>query len=398
MSEFTQLHLEDMADIRVSNVDKKTFSHEESVRLCNYMDTYSNNVIRDSFSMMHASASKSEISRFELIAGDVVITKDSESPNDIAVPVYIGEYQTDFPMLCGYHQALLRPKSGKIHGEFLCHLLRHTEVNNHFAKLATGSTRFGLSLESIHKLPLFLPALEEQKRIAEILSAVDEQIETYQTLLDKQTLIAKGLQAEISEMDCEWVKLQEHFDIQSGTTPSRAREDYYGEGTPWVKTLDLDERALFKTDEYLTEIALAECKPRVVPAESVLVAMYGGWEQIGRTALLGRDCCTNQAISSILPGDAEDWDMRFVFHSLKALRYKWRRYGVSTRKDPNITKADVCSFLIPMPKLSEQTNIAERLESAFALIDEYKTVMKKSKALKNALMHDLLTGKTRVPC
>ena len=66
-------------------------------------------------------------------------------------------------------------------------------MNNHFAKLATGSTRFGLSLESIHKLPLFLPALEEQKRIAEILSAVDEQIESIRIGIQKYQKIEAGL-------------------------------------------------------------------------------------------------------------------------------------------------------------------------------------------------------------
>lgn len=293
--------------------------------------------------------------------------------------------------------AVIRGIDGVSDSGFIAQCLFHSSIERQINQLVTGSNYPAITVGNVKRLLLPRFTIGEQKRIAEVLSAVDEQIEIYQSLMEKQELIAKGLQADISEMKCDWVQLGNHFEIQSGTTPSRARENYYGEGMPWVKTLDLCERELFNTDEYLTETALQECKPRVVPVKSVLVAMYGGWQQIGRTALLGRECCTNQAISSILPGDCAAWDMRFVFHSLKALRYKWRRYGVSTRKDPNITKADVSSFNVPMPEISEQISIADRLDAAFCLIDEYKTLIEKSTELKSALMSDLLTGKTRVP-
>src|SRR3954447_21296221 len=106
----TPLHV--LADVLVSNVDKKTFPGETPVRLCNYSDVYSNDYVTNSLQFMKASAGKAEISRFALSRGDVVITKDSESPDDIGVPAVVTE---DVELLvCGYHLAILRPRNGAI--------------------------------------------------------------------------------------------------------------------------------------------------------------------------------------------------------------------------------------------------------------------------------------------
>ncbi len=83
--------LRDLAEIRVSNVDKKVHSTEKPVRLCNYMDVYSNEYVTNKIQFMEASATAAEIDRFSLNEGDVVITKDSETPDDIGIPAVIAE-------------------------------------------------------------------------------------------------------------------------------------------------------------------------------------------------------------------------------------------------------------------------------------------------------------------
>ena len=79
MSDWRQVQLGQIADVRVSNVDKKTFAGETPVQLCNYMDVYSNNYISSNLSFMAASATIAEIARFKVELGDVLITKDSET-------------------------------------------------------------------------------------------------------------------------------------------------------------------------------------------------------------------------------------------------------------------------------------------------------------------------------
>jgi type I restriction enzyme M protein len=75
-----------VSDIRLSNVDKKTTAGEDSIKLCNYLEVYRNRYITENLQFMDATAKESERLRFELQLGDVLITKDSETPTDIAVP------------------------------------------------------------------------------------------------------------------------------------------------------------------------------------------------------------------------------------------------------------------------------------------------------------------------
>ncbi|WP_186150146.1 restriction endonuclease subunit S [Burkholderia gladioli] len=102
-----------------------------------------------------------------------------------------------------------------------------------------------------------------------------------------------------------WViaPIGEIFDTSSGTTPPRAMYDrYFRNGTiPWVKTLDLNNSEIHLTDEAVTDVALSETSLRIYTEGSVLVAMYGGFNQIGRTGLLRIPGSVNQAVTAILP-------------------------------------------------------------------------------------------------
>ena len=109
--------LHEIAEVRFSNVDKKSKSGEKRVRLCNYTDVYNNEYLIGDEAFMKATATDSEIYQFSIERGDVMITKDSETPDDIGVPaVFIGEPDG---IVCGYHLALLRPDKTKINPIFL---------------------------------------------------------------------------------------------------------------------------------------------------------------------------------------------------------------------------------------------------------------------------------------
>ena len=83
---WTEVPLSDVSEIRVSNVDKKTNMGEIPVRLCNYIDVYNNEYITASLDFMEATATPSELARFSVEVGDVMITKNSETPDDIGRP------------------------------------------------------------------------------------------------------------------------------------------------------------------------------------------------------------------------------------------------------------------------------------------------------------------------
>lgn len=155
--------LKHVADVRFSGVDKHSHDHEIPVRLCNYTDVYKNDKITDDMDLMRATATAGEIARLTLKAGDVIITKDSETPDDIAVPAWVPEGLPG--VVCAYHLGLLRPDPGRIEGEFLFRAIGSARIAEQFHVLATGVTRFALGKHDVKNAVITLPPVEEQKAI-----------------------------------------------------------------------------------------------------------------------------------------------------------------------------------------------------------------------------------------
>ncbi|CDG52293.1 Type I restriction modification DNA specificity domain protein [Halomonas sp. A3H3] len=181
--EWFQHPLAEVAKVIVSPVDKKSNPGEQPVHLCNYIDVYYNTRINKRMSFMEATAKDSEIEKYTLNLGDVVITKDSETPGDIAVPALVAEDLDG--VVCGYHLAILRPKPSKLKGSFLNYLLSMPKTRYYFFSLATGATRFGLSVGAIHNAELTLPPVPEQEAIAELLTVSDDEFEVISQRLDR---------------------------------------------------------------------------------------------------------------------------------------------------------------------------------------------------------------------
>lgn len=152
-----------IADVRFSGVDKHSHDHETPVRLCNYTDVYKNDRITDDMDLMRATATAAEIARLTLKAGDVILTKDSETPDDIGVPAWVPE---DLPgVVCAYHLGLLRPVPDRVLGEFLFRAIGSARTAQQFHVLATGVTRFALGKHDVKNAVIALPPIEEQKSI-----------------------------------------------------------------------------------------------------------------------------------------------------------------------------------------------------------------------------------------
>ena len=178
MNKWHQLRLKDVADVKLSNVDKKTNSNEIKISLCNYTDVYKNDFINADKvkDFMIATCNENEFEKFILREGQVAITKDSETRNDIGVSTYIKENLDN--VVLGYHLALLTPINSKLNGRFLHYWLNSKQSKKYFENNAGGSgQRCTLTLDIIKSIPLNLPSLSIQKEIALTLSSLEEKIE-----------------------------------------------------------------------------------------------------------------------------------------------------------------------------------------------------------------------------
>lgn len=178
--------LKSFASVQLSNVDKKSAEGQDAVRLSNYVDVYYNERIDDGIDFMPATATTEQIRRFSLQAGDVLITKDSETWTDIAVPAVVSE---DLPgVLCGYHLAHIKP-DGHCDGRFLSRIFAAVGPRDQYHIAANGITRFGLTGDSIRAGVFAFPPLPEQRAITAFLdhetAKIDALIAKVQEAIDR---------------------------------------------------------------------------------------------------------------------------------------------------------------------------------------------------------------------
>ena len=170
--------LGEIATVEISGVDKKIKDGEKKIRLCNFVDVYYNWAItivqHDSF--MPATARPNEISKFQLRKGQVALTKDSETRDDIGISTYIADDFDD--VILGYHCALITPQRNILDGSYLNAILHTEYAKKYFACNASGSgQRYALSVEALNSFPVPKIPLSEQKQIGEIFSSLDKKME-----------------------------------------------------------------------------------------------------------------------------------------------------------------------------------------------------------------------------
>ena len=186
--------LGDIATLEISGVDKKIKDGEEDIRLCNFVDVYYNWAItmarHDSF--MLATARPNEISKFQLKKGQVALTKDSETRDDIGISTYIADDFDD--VILGYHCALITPNKDILDGRYLNALMHTDYAKKYFACNASGSgQRYALSAETLNSFPVPVIPLQKQKQIGEIFSALDKKIELNKQINQNLEAMAKQL-------------------------------------------------------------------------------------------------------------------------------------------------------------------------------------------------------------
>lgn len=166
--------LRSLADLVNSNVDKKSYDGQEVVHLCNYTDVYYNDRITSELPFTLATASKSEISRFELRRGDVIITKDSEDPSDIGIPTFVPEAIPG--TICGYHLTIIRCHE-EVMPQYIFYSIKSHSNRARFYAETPGVTRFGLDQNTIKGVSVILPPMDEQISIVAWLNKATARID-----------------------------------------------------------------------------------------------------------------------------------------------------------------------------------------------------------------------------
>ena len=310
----------------------------------------------------------------------------------------------DYVASTGYAQ--LRAKDS---ADFLFQAVHVDDFVDRVIAKCTGSSYPAINSSDLADVSLAIPGPEEQQKIANCLSSMDDLIAAQARKLDALKTHKKGLMQQLFPREGETVPrlrfpefqnagewerktLKDIAEVSSGSTPLRSNPEFFTEGSiPWVKTTDLNNSFIIETEEKITPKARA----RINPAGSVLVAMYGGFNQIGRTGCLSVSAATNQAIS-VLVVDRKVALFVYVLAWMNAKVEDWKRIASSSRKDPNITGSDVAKFPITFPETQEQKRIADCLTSLDDLIAAQTQKLQILKTHKKGLMQQLFPSPEEV--
>jgi len=194
MNNWVETTLSQVSEVKLCNVDKKTNKDEIEVRLCNYMDVYKNPFINanKAKTFMIATCNKSELDNFKIKEGQVAITKDSEKRDDIGISTYMAESFDD--VVLGYHTALITPEKGSLSGKFLNYWFNTKFAKVYFENNAGGSgQRCTLPIDIIKSIPLKLPPIYLQEKIASIFYNIDSKIELNNRINSELEAMAKTI-------------------------------------------------------------------------------------------------------------------------------------------------------------------------------------------------------------
>ncbi len=416
--------LRDIADIRVSNVDKKSHTAETPVRLCNYMDVYANDYITNETDFMQASASPAEIERFSLQRGDVIITKDSETPDDIGVPAVVSDEIEN--LVCGYHWCLIRPNNGDLNSVYLAKQLTTSKFAGYFAIHASGSTRFGLPIGAIENIDLPFPPKPEQTKIAEILSTVDQAIEQTEALIAKQQRIKTGLMQDLltrgidENGNLRSEETHEFKDSPLGRIPVEwdlselayafaevPRNGIYkppnqiGSGTLLIgQTSFTKERRIDYRFARRTIVSPSELKAYQLRNHDILVTrVFATVDGVGLPILVTDlpEAAVYESNMLRLRVDSAKFNPTLLFHWLRSSAIRKRvtaSVNASNQTSINQTVLNALPALV-IPS-DEQDNIVAAISAQETYLNDLARNLEKLRSLKTALMQDLLTGKVSV--
>ncbi|KAE9636232.1 restriction endonuclease subunit S [Defluviitalea raffinosedens] len=344
-----------------------------------------------------------------LNTGDVVFADASEDYEGIGKSVVIINDNNE-KFVAGLHTIVAKDKIKKLHTLYKKYCFSTTQVRKQFVKLATGATVYGISRSNIKNIKILVPSIEEQKKIASILSSVDKQIEITDNLIEKtkelkkglmQRLLTKGIghsrfkDTELGKIPEEWeiLRIKDVGDTISGGTPSRSHKEYYENGTiPWLKTGELNQKYIFDSEEKITEKAVLKSSAKLIPINSVLIAMYGA--TIGKVSISKRELTTNQACCAIICKE-EILSYEYLYYILSFNKENLIELGAGGAQ-PNISQMIIKEYKIAVPSIKEQEKIATILSSVDEQIEQYELKKEKLQKLKKGLMQKLLTGKIRV--
>ena len=314
--------------------------------------------------------------------------------------------------------ALVAIRAGWSH-VFCQQVISSSATRKRLEQTMNGSALQEIPIASLRAFKIQAPqSLNEQRTIAETLSDVDALLGALDRLIAKKRDLKQAAmqqlltgqtrlpgfapanprfqQTDVGMIPDDWqlTRIGDVASVSAGGTPSRTVARYWKGGVPWITTSQVDFNIVTQADQFISEDGLKNSPAKLLPPGTLLMALYGQGKTRGKVATLGISATTNQACAAISLGG--DVSRDFVFRYLIS-QYDFIRNLSNTGNQENLNGVIVKSIPLPLPPtVAEQTAIAAVLSD----MDEELTALElrraKTRALKQGMMQELLTGRTRL--
>ena len=267
-----------------------------------------------------------------------------------------------------------------------------------------------------------LPSLSEQVQIACFLdretAKIDARVAEQRRLMDllkekRQAVIShavtRGLnpEAPLTPSGIEWIgDVPKHWDIgslgylasiQTGSTPDRAKPEYWDGDIPWLKTGELNYQRIVDSEERITEAGLANSAAKMAEVGTLMMAMYGQGVTRGRVAILGIRAAYNQACAAIAFGPRLCNDYARYFF---VMAYRFIRDTGNETSQMNLGSGTIAKMKILIPPIEEQKRIVGFLQGELSVFDALTTEAQRAIDLlqerRTALISAAVTGQIDV--
>jgi type I restriction enzyme S subunit len=326
--------------------------------------------------------------------GDLILSRNAT----VGEVAQVRESHPLFAM--GQDVCLLRKKSPDFSTEFLQAVFQSPVVLNQLSNLMVGSTFKRANVEQIRNFSVPMPSPPEQRAIAEALSDVDGLLGGLDRLIAKKRDLKQATmqqlltgQTRLPGFNGEWAmkRLGDVIEkLVGGGTPSRSNSEFWGNEIPWVTVKDFATFNPHQTQESITRIGLNNSASNLIPAGTLITATRMA---LGKAVVYEVDVAINQDLKALFlkPGNS----VRFLYYWFEQHAEMIDMLGSgSTVKGISIAELRAISF--PLVSLPEQTAIAAVLSDMDAELAALEQRREKTRAIKQAMMQELLTGKTRL--
>ncbi|MGJ0203041.1 restriction endonuclease subunit S [Leucobacter sp. gxy201] len=264
-------------------------------------------------------------------------------------------------------------------------------------------TQANLNAGMVRDFRIPLPPLEEQKRLAGVLADTDDLISTLERLIAKKQAIKTGM---MQQLLTGKTRLPGHDRIWTDTavgsigrvvgggTPSTRVSSYWGGDIPWFAPAEIKSEGsgvVTKSERTITAAGLSGSAAAILPAGSVLVTSRAS---IGNCAVAGKPVSTNQGFTSLIPNDLRSTWFFYYWVQLNRSKFESRAAGSTFLE---ISASKVRDLPIHLPPLEEQEAIGNAIKDVDAQLSALQDRLRKVRNIKQGMMQQLLTGRTRLP-